>query len=305
MRPIDRPNPAPLFALVVLVALCGCAHPTAGEAARGANARPGVAPTVSDREIRQRLEREGAELLASGATVPMSTLRAQLTRTHCALRLPAPTRRRLSTIEAAARMRQSVAIVASLYKCSRCTQWHARAASGFFLSEDGAVATCHHVASQADSEAMVVMDARGRILPVREVLAADAHADVAILRVEGQGFSPLPLSAEAPVGSTAHVLSHPDNQFYEFTTGVVSRHFSQTRPDGVLPMLAVTADFGKGSSGAPVCNDRGAVIGLVNNTRSLYYTEEEGKKDNLQMVFKNCTPASALLPLLRAPADRP
>lgn len=305
MRPVDRPNPASFAVLVLLAALCGCVNPTPGQAARGANTPPGLAPPVSDREIRQRLEREGAELLAGGATVPMSTLRAQLARTHCALRLPAPARRRLSTVEAAARMRQSVAIVASLYKCPRCTQWHARAASGFFLTEDGAVVTCHHVVSQAESETMIVMDARGRILPVREVLAADAHADVAILRVEGQGFSPLPLCPEAPVGSTAHVLSHPDNQFYEFTTGVVSRHFSQPHQDGTLPMLAVTADFGKGSSGAPVCNDRGAVIGLVNNTRSLYYTEEEGKKDNLQMVFKNCTPASALLPLLRAPADRP
>ena len=52
-------------------------------------------------------------------------------------------------------------------------------------------------------------------------------------------------------------------------------------------MIAITADFAKGSSGAPVFNEFGAVIGSVNNTQSTYYSEKNGVKNNLQMVFKN------------------
>jgi S1-C subfamily serine protease len=64
-------------------------------------------------------------------------------------------------------------------------------------------------------------------------------------------------------------------------------------------MFSITADFAKGSSGAPVFNEFGAVIGSVNNTQSTYYSVKNGVKDNLQMVFKNTVSMQHLLNLIQ------
>jgi hypothetical protein len=63
--------------------------------------------------------------------------------------------------------------------------------------------------------------------------------------------------------------------------------------------MAVTAEFAKGSSGAPICNASGAAVGVVNNTESIYYSVEDGHQKNFQMVVRNCTPASALIDLCK------
>jgi hypothetical protein len=48
-------------------------------------------------------------------------------------------------------------------------------------------------------------------------------------------------------------------------------------------------------------NEFGSVIGVVDNTQSIYYTSEEGRNDNFQMTIHNCFPASVLLGMIRAP----
>ena len=92
-----------------------------------------------------------------------------------------------------------------------------------------------------------------------------------------------------------------------------------------VPMMNVTADYAKGSSGGPIFNDRGDVIGLVANTVSIPYkhvplhVDEEsqaleiagkGKKTHMlsgkpltigtnhQMTIKNTVPSRAILDLV-------
>jgi hypothetical protein len=65
--------------------------------------------------------------------------------------------------------------------------------------------------------------------------------------------------------------------------------------------MSVTADFAKGSSGCPVMDETGAVVGVVNNTESIYYDDDGRKKQtDLQMVVKNVTPVSAVRSLFKS-----
>jgi S1-C subfamily serine protease len=171
--------------------------------------------------------------------------------------------------------------------------------SGFILNEAGACATCFHVVNVSESRSLIAMTGDGRVIAVKEVLAANPNTDVAILRLDGEGFTPLPLDQEAPVGAPVRVLSHPDDHFFTLSEGIVSRYVSVPleKKGGEVTMMAITADFGAGSSGAPVFNERSGVVGMVNNTQSLYYDPKRGK--DLQMVFKHCLPSQYILQLIR------
>ena len=257
--------------------------------------RPGpVAPAqplnlpgeVSDERMEDLLDNAAERLLKSGQTLKMSELRGQLRRRSCSIRLPKLSANKLSPAELMAQARAGVLVIGDLYKCKKCPRWHVGVSSGFMLTEAGACVTCYHVVNVTDSPTLIAMTGDGRIVPVREVLAANPHTDVAILRLDGAGYTPLPLDTEPAVGAPVRVLSHPDDHFFTLSEGIVSRYVSVSleKNGGVVTMMAITADFGAGSSGAPVFNERGGVAGMVNNTQSLYYDPKRGK--DLQMVFK-------------------
>jgi hypothetical protein len=62
--------------------------------------------------------------------------------------------------------------------------------------------------------------------------------------------------------------------------------------------MTITADFARGSSGAPVLNDNGELAGIVRSTESICYEVEKGQQQDLQMVFKTCVPSASLLKLI-------
>lgn len=247
---------------------------------------------IDDRRLLSEINLKTIQLRnAKPAPVKSAELLKQLNRKKCTLQLQAPGKEKLSAGEIAKRYRKGVLVVSGLYKCKRCPNWHSGAASGFMLTEDGAFCTSYHVVDNKDNDVLVIMTGDGRVAPVVEVLAADKDADLAILRARGKGFTPLPVSTnpvDAPLGGKVRVFSHPDRHFFVLSEGIISRKFiDRQRRARPRSMLGITADFAKGSSGAPVFNEFGAVVGSVNNTQSTYYNVKDGVKDNLQMVFKN------------------
>ena len=259
----------------------------------------GVPGEVHDERILDQLDAAAERLMTNGQAVKMSELIQQLSRRACVLDLPAFTPRKSSAADIAGALRPGVVVIGDLSKCKKCPRWHVGASSGFMLSADGVCATCYHVANIPSSATLIAMTGDGRIVPVKEILAANPHTDVALLRLDGTGFTPLPLDTEAPVGSTVRVLSHPDDHFFTLSEGMVSRYVTLPleRAPGEVTFMAVTADFGAGSSGAPVFNKRGGVVGMVNNTQSLYYDPKKGR--DLQMVFKHCLPSQYIQQLIR------
>ena len=261
--------------------------------------RAELAGPIDDRRILSLLTQAADDLTQEGKLTPMKNLIAQLNRSRCSVKLPALAPRPQTSAQLAAGARPGVLVLGGVYKCTKCPHWHVNPASGFVLTESGAVATCYHVVTNRENASIVAMTDDGKVHAVREVLAADESADVAILQLDGHGFKPLPLSTNAPTGSAVRVLSHPSRHFYTLTEGIVSRQFLQTKRGRPITQLAITADFARGSSGAPVFNEQGAVVGIVDATQSLYYTVHDGQKEDLQMVFKHCIATRHLLDLIQ------
>ena len=131
-------------------------------------------------------------------------------------------------------------VIGGLYKCNKCTKWHANGATGFVISSTGAVLTNHHVVNSKSKTTLVAMTVGGEVLPVTKVLAANEDVDLAILQVEGKVPPPLPMALSpeaAPIGSRISVISHPAGQYYTYTAGMVSRYVkvaNQNRSHGRL-----------------------------------------------------------------------
>ena len=297
-----------LVVLVVAGALLAGSGPLHAQKKPSAKPKPAPAPPaqrlnlpgeVSDERIEDLLDAEAEKLIRSGRTVKMKELLAQLSRRSCSVQLPRPVTNKLPVPDLIPRVRTGVLVIGDLFKCKKCPRWHVGASSGFVLTESGVCVTCHHVVNVPESETLIAMTGDGRVVAVKEVLAANPHTDVAILRLDGTGFTPLPLDTDAPVGVPVRVLSHPDDHFFTLSEGIVSRYVTMPleKHGGEVTMMAITADFGAGASGAPVFNERGGVVGVVNNTQSLYYDPKRGR--DLQMVFKHCLPSQYILQFIK------
>jgi len=247
------------------------------------------------------LEQTAQEMIRRRRITPMATLIEQLDRQEFRLALPKPSDRRMTPGEIYEQRKPGVLVVAGIYKCPKCGRWHANAVGGFFISETGACVTNYHVVDKKDEHTLLAMTEEGRVFPVKEVLAASKSHDAAILQLEAAEatFKPLALSADAPVGASVSVISHPGGHFYTLTQGMISRYSNVMKNGQRTNRMTITADFARGSSGGPVFNEYGNVVGMVESTTSVYYNTTAGKKDDLQMVFKNCVPAENILKLIR------
>ena len=202
----------------------------------------------------------------------------------------------LSANEIYKRYKKSVLVVGTRYLCNSCKNWHVGTASGFVINDTGAFVTSYHVVDNRERERMILMSGDGKFYGVEEVLAADKESDFAILQMTGEDFPPgIPLSPDTQIGDKVYVLSHPDNCYYSMTDGIISRYVIPPNRPTKFPYITITADYARGSSGGPVINEFGQVVGVVSHTRSVYYENGE----NLQMVFKNVTNAKAILQAIK------
>ena len=155
-------------------------------------------------------------------------------------------------------------------------QWQdGRLATAWALTEDGVLVTNWHVFDKMGKECYGVVNHKGEVFPVVNALGADPTADIALIRVAGKGFTPLPLAADEKVGAWVAVLSHPGNQFFTFTQGHVTRYTQNTIDGKRQRWMSLSADFAYGSSGGPVLNRFGAVVGIATVTANIDYPLDE------------------------------
>jgi len=253
---------------------------------------------VEDVAVQERLSRELASLAERGIGASREELLAGASGHVTVERLPAPTDESLDLPELYARCAPSVYLLGGRYLCPNCERWHVRIATAFAVTDDGLLVTNHHVL-ETDYELLGASSPDGRVYSVVGAEGGDPEADLAVVRIEA-ATEPLPLKSGSPVGAPVAVISHPRQRAYTLTEGILSRRYARAR-DG-RPALSITAEYAVGSSGAPVLDKTGAVVGVAAVTQALYADEEERR---LQMVVKECVPVEALIALLDATQGPP
>tara|TARA_B100001248_G_scaffold258609_1_gene243092 strand:- start:998 stop:1846 length:849 start_codon:yes stop_codon:yes gene_type:complete len=240
------------------------------------------------------------KLLESNQSVRLADLKIQLTQKHSKVVLGEIPIHSVSPNKLYDQVSKSVLVMGRLYNCGKCSKWHTSMASAFAIGQDGIIVTNHHVLEKDEGEILGAMDAEGTVYGVEKVLAANQEDDLAILKLRDAKLIPMAIGKPARVGADVWVISHPNRKLYTMTKGMVSRYnmiMDNNRKHG--RRMSITADYAKGSSGAPVFNRKGQVVGVVSSTSSIYYSVENGKKENLQMVVKNCIPVESIHELIQ------
>ncbi len=269
----------------------------------GLSRAPRTGMAFDDRELVKYFEQEGRRLFNEDRSLPVNF-------ESRAVSLAEPASEKLALSQIAARAEAATVVFGEFYRDSKTKKIKfSTAAGGFLVSEKGACVTCLHVANEKNSRGLVAMTRNGQVFAVRELLATDPVDDIAVLQLdlpEGVVLPILPLGSEpTPAGSSIAVMSHPDERFYMLTTGIVARNTLWREALGEEHFMTITADFAKGSSGCPVLDEHGTVVGMVNNTESIYYDDDGRKKQmDLQMVVKNATPAWVIRRLIQPPPSQ-
>ena len=141
-----------------------------------------------------------------------------------------------------------------------------RVGSGFIFRKEGYILTNHHVVRDARYIRVTLLD--GRRLDAK-LVGTDQNTDVAVLKIErDEVFPVLPLadSSRIRVGQFAIAIGNPFALDYTVTTGVVSgKSRSILRGFGFVryqDFIQTDAWINTGSSGGPLLNIRGEVIGI-------------------------------------------
>lgn len=206
-------------------------------------------------------------------------------------------------------IKRATVITACAYLCPRCSNTHLSESSGYLIDSRGIMVTNYHVMAQyafmKDGNKPVGFFARlsdGRTYGVKAILAASKKNDLAILQLETDGdvhLPALPLANSAKVGDHVYVLGHPKGMHYFFSQGNVTNKYFENAGDAnnkfLREMMTISADYATGSSGGPVVDVCGNIVGTVSNTNMLMHSEQN---PSVQMVVKNTVPVESLWKLI-------
>ena len=141
--------------------------------------------------------------------------------------------------------------------------------SGFVLREDGLILTNNHVVAEAADDGQIVVVFSDGSQADATVVGRTGDYDLAVLRVERSGLTPLPFgdSDDVVVGDPVIAVGAPLGLESTVTTGIVS---ALNRPVSAGPAdensfinaIQTDAAINPGNSGGPLVNMAGEVIGI-------------------------------------------
>ena len=141
--------------------------------------------------------------------------------------------------------------------------------SGVIVSEDGLILTNNHVVDGADHITVTLDDKREFDA---EVVGADSRTDVAVIRIDASGLTPMPFgdSERVDVGEFVIAIGAPFQLSHSASFGIVSAKgrtniLPSSRDISTNPyedFIQTDAAINPGNSGGPLLNIRGELIGI-------------------------------------------
>jgi S1-C subfamily serine protease len=220
----------------------------------------------------------------------------------------AKTRKPLSTVELAKQLNEQAFVIWKFFrKTDKNIEGIAIAATAFPINEEGTMVTNQHVLEvlfkktpgfyEMDST-LFLSDVHGNVFSIDKVLSYDENADLALFTIKnihGIKIHPIALGNDAPVGTPVYCMSHPEGFPYYLSAGMVARNARYEEFGAYTERMDITADYAIGSSGGPIVNEFGALIGVVSSTHSIYSRQRE----ELQMVVKQTVPVRSIYSIMK------
>jgi hypothetical protein len=133
--------------------------------------------------------------------------------------------------------------------------------TGFFVHQSGIIATNWHVISGANK--VTATTSTGEVLDVPIVGRYNPKSDLALCSVEGgqHNFPSFTLYRKQlpPMGTSVAVLGNPEGLEQSLSEGIVSA----IRQDDAGTLIQITAPISHGSSGSPVVDSTGSLVGVA------------------------------------------
>lgn len=131
--------------------------------------------------------------------------------------------------------------------------------SGFIISKNGAIVTNHHVIEGADS---IYVKIDGKAVKVEDIISDDKENDLAVLKVRAGNYPVVTLGSidNIAIGENVYVIGSPQGLENTISDGILSG-IREMAPG--KKVLQITAPISPGSSGGPVFNEKGSVVGIV------------------------------------------
>lgn len=135
--------------------------------------------------------------------------------------------------------------------------------SGVIISADGYIVTNNHVIDGADEISVRLNDNRDFI---GRIIGVDPSTDLALVKIEGEGFPTLPVgdSEALKVGEWVLAVGNPFNLTSTVTAGIVSAKARSlgVYSGGIESFIQTDAAINQGNSGGALVNSRGELVGI-------------------------------------------
>ena len=147
----------------------------------------------------------------------------------------------------------------------------ASSGSGFIITQDGYIVTNYHVVNGANTIKVTLYN--GDTYDAT-LVGGDSDYDVAVLKINATGLTPVTLgsSADVNVGDSVLAIGNPLGELtFSMSGGYVSSCNRAINVDGTpFNMIQVDCSINPGNSGGPLMNLYGEVVGIVSAKYSTY-----------------------------------